>query len=146
MVPTGAKSATPPKQKKCTFCGGEGWWMDAMGTNSYRCDECQNPAVSDHIVEAEIAERELSATKDEYCKTAFALTEQTERAEKAEAEVERLRSQLKRAVEIAEIGIKYLDTGGDWDSEAFPKDTGWVTDEEIEEWQRKLDSLKEEIK
>ena len=52
MVPTGAKSATPPKQKKCTFCGGEGWWMDAMGTNSYRCDECQNPAVSDHIVEA----------------------------------------------------------------------------------------------
>jgi hypothetical protein len=52
MVPTVAKSATPPKQKKCTFCGGEGWWMDAMGTNSYRCDECQNPAVSDHIVEA----------------------------------------------------------------------------------------------
>jgi hypothetical protein len=52
MVPTVAKSATPPKQKKCTFCGGEGWWMDAMGTNSYRCDKCQNPAVSDHIVEA----------------------------------------------------------------------------------------------
>jgi hypothetical protein len=43
---------------------------------------------------AEIAERELSATKDEYCKTAFALTEQTERAEKAEAEVERLKKEL----------------------------------------------------
>jgi hypothetical protein len=52
MIPTGAKSATPPKQKKCTFCGGAGWWLDAMGTNSYRCDECQNPAGSDHIVEA----------------------------------------------------------------------------------------------
>jgi hypothetical protein len=51
MVPTGAKSATPPKQKKCTFCGGEGWWMDAMGTNSYRCDECQKPEKNDHIVE-----------------------------------------------------------------------------------------------
>jgi phage-related tail fiber protein len=43
---------------------------------------------------AEIAERELSATKDEYCKTAFALTEQTERAEKAEAEVKEIRNAL----------------------------------------------------
>jgi hypothetical protein len=46
---------------------------------------------------AEIAERELSATKDEYCKTAFALTEQTERAEKAEAEVARLKEELQLA-------------------------------------------------
>jgi septal ring factor EnvC (AmiA/AmiB activator) len=43
---------------------------------------------------AEIAERELSATKDEYCKTAFALTEQTDRAEKAEAEVKEIRNAL----------------------------------------------------
>jgi hypothetical protein len=43
---------------------------------------------------AEIAERELSATKDEYCKTAFALTEYTGRAEKAEAEVARLKEEL----------------------------------------------------
>lgn len=69
-----------------------------------------------------------------------------ERAENAEAEVERLKSQLARAVEIADIGIKYITTGGESDSEAFPKDTGWVTDEEIEDWQRKLDALKGEIK
>ena len=48
-------------------------------------------------------ERALAETKDEYCKTAFELTKQIERAEKAEAEVERLQSQLKRAVEIAEM-------------------------------------------
>jgi hypothetical protein len=46
---------------------------------------------------AEIAERELSATKDEYCKTAFALTEYTGRAEKAEAEVARLKEELQLA-------------------------------------------------
>ena len=39
-------------------------------------------------------ERELATTTEEYCKTAFALTDQTERAEKAEAEVAKLNHQL----------------------------------------------------
>ena len=43
------KPARITKQKKCTFCGGSGWWMDAMGTNSYRCDKCQNPKKADAL-------------------------------------------------------------------------------------------------
>ena len=39
-------------------------------------------------------ERELNASKDEYCKTAFALTEQIERAERAKAEVKEIRAAL----------------------------------------------------
>jgi hypothetical protein len=67
---------------------------------------------------AEIAERELSATKDEYCETAFALTEQTERAEKAEAEVERLRGLLNAHAEFLIKNGFYRESrdlmGGSW--------------------------------
>jgi hypothetical protein len=55
-----------------------------------------------HYTIAMMLEREIEETENEYLQTAFALTEQTERAERAEAEVERIRSQLKRAVEIAD--------------------------------------------
>ena len=42
-------------------------------------------------------ERELASTTEEYCKVAFDLTEQTQRAQKAEAEVDRLRGLLQEA-------------------------------------------------
>jgi hypothetical protein len=47
-----------------------------------------------HYTIAMMLEREIEETENEYLQTAFALTEQTERAERAEAEVERLRVAL----------------------------------------------------
>jgi hypothetical protein len=74
--------------------------------------------------------------------------EEQERAERAEAqaEVERLRSQLKRAVEIAETACKYLDTGGWNEDEMYSGKDGWVTETEIDEVCATLAALKSEIK
>ena len=68
------------------------------------------------------------------------------RAEGAEAEVERLKSQLNRAVEIAETACKYLHTGGWNEDEMYSGKVGWVTETEIDEVCATLAVLKSEIK
>jgi hypothetical protein len=76
-----------------------------------------------------------------------ALSRQLERELAAsQAEVERLRSQLKRAVEIAETACKYLDTGGWNEDEMYSGKDGWVTETEIDEVCATLAALKSEIK
>jgi hypothetical protein len=65
---------------------------------------------------------------------------------KAEAEVERLRSQLARSIEIAETACKYLDTGGWNEDEMYSGKDGWVTETEIDEVCATLAALKSEIK
>lgn len=57
-------------------------------------------------------ERELASSTEEYCNTAFALTEQTERAEKAEAEVEALKEQLESTKQLALKFWKVLEENG----------------------------------
>jgi colicin import membrane protein len=69
-----------------------------------------------------------------------------EARKKAEAEVERLRSQLARSVEIAETACKYLDTGGWNEDEMYSGKDGWVTETEIDEVCATLAVLKSEIK
>ena len=69
-----------------------------------------------------------------------------DRLEKAEAEVERLRSQLNRAVEVAETACRYLDQGGWNEDELYSGAEGWVTETEINEVCATLAKLKSEIK
>jgi len=74
------------------------------------------------------------------------LCEVTERAKKAEAEAKWLRSQLNRAVEVAETACRYLDQGGWNEDELYSGAEGWVTETEINEVCATLAKLKSEIK
>jgi hypothetical protein len=58
-------------------------------------------------------EREIEETENEYLQTAFALTKQTERAEKAEAEVERLKELFNKLAEEVECGPECFSRFGD---------------------------------
>lgn len=65
---------------------------------------------------------------------------------KMQATIDTLRSQLARAVEIAETSCKYLDTGGWHENEMYSGKDGWVTETEIDEVCAKLTALKGGIK
>ena len=91
------------------------------------------------------------AWKEYRCGTVYGyypsdLCREREKSQKLEAEVERLRSQLKRAVEIAETSCQYLNIGGWNEDEIHSGKDGWVTETEINEVCASLALLKAEIK
>ena len=72
------------------------------------------------------------------------LTHSLQNQLQSQSEVERLRSQLKRAVEIAETSCQYLNTGGWNEDEIHSGKDGWVTETEINEVCASLALLKAE--
>ena len=65
---------------------------------------------------------------------------------KMQATIDTLRSQLTRAVEIAETSCQYLDNGGWNENEMYSGKAGWVTETEINEVCASLAALKSEIR
>jgi hypothetical protein len=127
------KSTTDtPRTDACPHCGAEEFELPVEG---YRCGT--EPWYDEDIGSCLVRSNICYSNEN---------TQLLSKLAAAKAEVERLRSQLARSVEIAETACKYLDTGGWNEDETYSGKDGWVTETEINEVCATLAALKSEIK